>query len=288
MMFIFQNSQIHPDEVEDDSEVIIIWDFDVDEINLSLTASQSVVKPQTSESVERLPIMPLLDLSKVMCNCRNVSRHRKVLLESCPAVSAASDLRKLTISEVPVEMDEEADEDAVDDESSEEAAEDDDEEFGDLPQVSDREQEAVEFTSGDKTDCVSTETLFTESFKLKGSSFHEHFQRCLRSCKEKLKNKISVPLKLRFEPTNRRDENAILVLAYPVNSWEPMGYIPGMKLAKVFQSVRNDEIPIIKITSVFYQYIFPIQSFKYFATVTISKKDKWMKNKDSYKYNDEI
>lgn len=261
MMFIFQNSQIHPDEVEDDSEVIIIWDFDVDEINLSLTASQSVVKPQTSESVERLPIMPLLDLSKVMCNCRNVSRHRKVLLESCPAVSAASDLRKLTISEVPVEMDEEADEDAVDDESSEEAAEDDDEEFGDLPQVSDREQEAVEFTSGDRTDCVSTETLFTESFKLKGSSFHEHFQRCLRSCKEKLKNKISVPLKLRFEPTNRRDENAILVLAYPVNSWEPMGYIPGMKLAKVFQAVRNDEIRSMKITSVFYQYIFSLTEF---------------------------
>ena len=226
-------------QVEDDSEVIIIWDFDVDEINLSLTASQSVVKPQTSESVERLPIMPLLDLSKVVCNCRNVSRHRKVLLESCAAVSAASDLRKLTISEVPVETDEDADEDAdeyaVDDENSEEAEEDDDEEFGDLPQVSDREQEAVEFTLGDKTDCVSTETLFTESFKLKGSSFHEHFQRCLRSCKEKLKNKISVPLKLRFEPTNRRDENAILVLAYPVNSWEPMGYIPGMKLAKLFQ-----------------------------------------------------
>ena len=230
-MFIFYNSQIHPDEVEDDSEVIIIWDFDVDEINLSLTTSQSVVKPQTSESVERLPIMPLLDLSKVVCNCGNVSRHRKVLLESCGAVSAASDLRKLTISEVPVETDE----DAVDDENSEEAEEDDDEEFGDLPQVSDHEQEAVEFTSGDKTDCISTETLFTESFKLKGSSFHKHFQRCLRSCKEKLKKKISVPLKLRFEPTNRRDENAILVLAYPVNSWEPMGYIPGMKLAKLFQ-----------------------------------------------------
>ena len=249
----------------------------MDKINLSLTASQSVVKAQTSKSVERLPIMPLLDLSKVLCNFRNVSRHRKVLLENCAAVSAASDLRKLTISEVPVETDEDANEDAVDEESSEEVEEDDDEEFGDLPQVSDREQEAIEFTSGDKTDCVSMETLFTESFKLKGSSFHEHFQRCLRSCKEKLKNKISVPLKLHFEPTNRRDKNAILVLAYPV-----------MKLAKVFQAVRNDEIQSMKITSVFYQYIVPIQSFKCFATITISKKDKWLKNKDSYKYNDEI
>ena len=119
--------------MEDDSEVIIIWDFDVDETNLSLTASQSVVKPQTSESAQRLLIMPLLDLSKVVCNCGNVSRHRKVLLESCAAVSAASDLRELSISEVPVDTDE----DAVDDESSEE---------------DDRDQEAVEFTSGVKTD----------------------------------------------------------------------------------------------------------------------------------------
>ena len=156
----------------------------------------------------------------MLCNCRNVSRHRKVLLESCAAVSAASDLQKLTISEVPVETDE-----AADEESSEEVEEDDDKEFGDLLQVSDREQEAVKFTSGDKTDCISMETLFTESFQKKGSSLHKYFQRCLRSSKEKLKNKISVPLKLRFEPTNRKDENAILVLAYPVNSWEPIGYL---------------------------------------------------------------
>lgn len=106
-------------------------------------------------------------------------------MESCAAVSAASDLRKLTISEVPVETDEDANEDAVDDESSEEAEEDYDEEFGDLPQVSDREQEAVEFTSGDKTDCVSTETLF-RVFQIK----RQFLPRAFSTMPEKLQRKI--------------------------------------------------------------------------------------------------
>ena len=66
MIFIFNNSQIQRDEVEDDSEVMLIIDFNVYEINLSLTASQSLVKPLTSKSAERLPIMPLLDLNKVV------------------------------------------------------------------------------------------------------------------------------------------------------------------------------------------------------------------------------
>ena len=79
---------------------------------------------------------------------------------------------------------------------------------------------------------------------------------------------------------NRRDENAILVLAYPVNSWEPIRYIPRIKLPKISLAVSNDEIESMTIKSVSNQYVFPIASFKYFATVTISSKDKWMKNKD--------
>jgi len=57
-------------------------------------------------------------------------------------------------------------------------------------------------------------------------------------------NKISVPLKLGFEPINRRDENAILVLAYPVNSWEPIRYIPRIKLPKISLAVSNVEIEV--------------------------------------------
>ena len=85
MIFIFNNSQIQRDEVEDDSEVMLIIDFNVYEINLSLTASQSLVKPLTSKSAERLPIIPLLGINKVVWKC-------------CAA--ARNDIRSITINSV--------------------------------------------------------------------------------------------------------------------------------------------------------------------------------------------
>ena len=87
-------------------------------------------------------------------------------------------LLKLLIAEVLVDTDE----DAVEDESLEED-EEDNEEYGDLLHGNDCDHEAIKFTSHDKTDRDSTETLFTVSFKLNGSSFHKHFQRSLKSCK---------------------------------------------------------------------------------------------------------
>ena len=123
---------------------------------------------------------------------------------------------------------------------------------------------------------------------LKGSSYHEHFQSALKICKQKMINKEPVPVQLSFEPVNRRDENAILVHASPDDSWKPIGYIPGLKVAKVTQAIKNKEIANLSISSIKYQYIFPISSFKYFATLTITKKGRWMKNRDTYKYNEDI
>ena len=54
------------------------------------------------------------------------------------------------------------------------------------------------------------------------------------------------------------------------------------------QAILNKEITKIVVTNVKYQYNFPIGSFKYFATLSITKKGKWPKNKDSYRYNEDI
>ena len=66
-------------------------------------------------------------------------------------------------------------------------------------------------------------------------------------------------MKLIFEPVNRRDENAITVQAQ-FDTWQPIGYIPGSKVPKVTEAIRNKEITKIVITNVKYQYIFPIAS----------------------------
>ena len=62
-------------------------------------------------------------------------------------------------------------------------------------------------------------TLYTETYTLKGSSYHGHFQKTLKNGKEQMIKKDLVPVKLSFEPTNVRDENAILVHAFAGNSW---------------------------------------------------------------------
>ena len=96
------------------------------------------------------------------------------------------------------------------------------------------------------------DTMSTETFSLKGSSFHDHFQCALRLCRESLKRKESIPLKLIFEPVNRRDKNAIIVQA-GCDTWQPIGYIPGIKVPKVTKAICNKEITktVMSSTSTF-------------------------------------
>ena len=277
--------QIHPDEVEDDGEVMLIWDFNIDRINLSFTASQCSVQAKIPSCVNSIYSMPYLDTNRVNCNCSKSSKQEKVLL-SCAAATAASQLRRLSLSHIN------------DDDGLEEGEEEAELEVGleDLEEEIDLVSDRVNDSGGaelllfapENFVCDSGEELFTESFTLKGSSFHDHFQTALRICKQKVINKEPVPVQLSFEPTNRRDENAIVVHASLDDSWKPIGYIPGLKVAKVTQAIKNKEISTMSINSIKYQYIFPIASFKYFATVTITKKGRWMKNMDTYKYNVDI
>ena len=83
----------------------------------------------------------------------------------------------------------------------------------------------------------------------KGSSFHEHFQLGLKMCKEVLIKKITVAVKLVYEPVNRRDENAILVHTKCENTRSPIGYIPGIQVPKVEQAIEDKETRRSKIVS---------------------------------------
>ena len=87
---------------------------------------------------------------------------------------------------------------------------------------------------------------------------------------------------------NRRDKNAILVHALTEDSWKPIGNIPGIKVAKAPQAINNKEITNMSINCIKCQYIFPMDSFKYFNDVTITKKGRWIKNRDDYEYNEDI
>lgn len=281
--------QIHPDEIEDDKEVMMIWDFNVGKVNLSLTASQCLVKANITCCVNSIVSMPYLDLNSINCNCAKSSTDGRILLSSCStpattmatsATTAASHLQRLSLSDM---NDENVTED--DDEKDEE---EEDLDFGDEFSDTDLldQSEIGKLFAPEAT--VVGEALYTEAFTLKASSCHEHFQNALKLCTQKMINKEPVPIQLSFEPVNKTDENGILVHACYDGAWKPVGYIPGVEVAKVTQAIKNKEITDMAINSIKYQYIFPIASFKYFASVTITKKGTWKENRDSYKYNEDI
>jgi len=271
--------QIHPDEVEDDDEVVLIWEFQIHETTLSVTSASSLVRPNIPSLPDEMSATPLLNLSAVDCNCTSV-RRGQVLLRN-EAQNATRGLQNLSLAENGEREEDSQQEDSFLEELVEEWDEDESDFDVHVPTSA-----AVEFVPD--SDYASLKaTMFTETFSLKGSSFHDHFQCALRLCRESLKKKQTIPLKLIFEPVNRRDENAIIVQA-GFDTWQPIGYMPGIKVPKVTEAIRNKEITKIVITNVKYQYIFPIASFKYIATLSISKLGKWRKNKDRYKYNEDI
>ena len=73
--------QIHPDEVEDDDEVILIWEVQSQETTLSVTSASSLVRPNIPSLPDKMPAMPLLNLSEVEWNCTCV-RRGQVLLQN--------------------------------------------------------------------------------------------------------------------------------------------------------------------------------------------------------------
>ena len=104
--------QIHPDEVEDDGEVMLVWDFNVDKINLSLTASQCSVKAKIPPSINTIDSMPHLDPNRVNCNCSKSSKQGKILLSSCAA--NIPDLQRLSLLDINEEEEEEENEEEQD------------------------------------------------------------------------------------------------------------------------------------------------------------------------------
>lgn len=107
-VFIDNDLQIHPDEVEDDEEVLLVWDFDVDNLLLSLTAFQSAVKAKIPSSMTSILSMPYLDLQRVKCNCGMPSHQGKVLLAfptSKETQTASPSLQKLSLTDKSEEED---------------------------------------------------------------------------------------------------------------------------------------------------------------------------------------
>ena len=114
--------QIHPDEIDDDSEVMLIWDFAI--TDLSLTASHCAVKAKIPSSVSLIDsVMPPLDLSRVTCNCVKSGSKGKIL--SRTGTISEINIQKLSLLDTD-EDEENACEEEEEDKEEEEGEDDDD------------------------------------------------------------------------------------------------------------------------------------------------------------------
>ena len=225
-----------------------------------MTAAAYAVRPE-EKPTDGLVIMPRLVFGQVNCNCTKFPHLGDVIV-------SARDVTE-TVSQSLQNLD-------FDSESSGEE---------DLSR-------SKEPKDSDETNAGNVE-LFTETMNLKGSSYHSSFQSHLRQCKEVLMKKEAVTVRLHFEPTKRRDENAIVVQVKSAQSgseeeWNPIGYIPGPKVPKVTTALQNNEVQLVTVKNVFYQYVPPINDFRFFPSIIVSKLGMWPQNQKDYQYNEKI
>lgn len=226
-----------------------MWEFDHAS---GMTAAAYAVHPEENPA-DGLVIMPRLVFGKVNCNCTKFPHLGDITVSSQDETETVSQNLDL---------------------GSKSNGEED---------VSESEEQELSSGDSDDTDAGNVE-LFTETMNLKGSNYHSSFQSHLRQWKEALMKKETVSVRLHFKPTNRHDENAIVVQVKLGQSgseelWKPIGYIPGPKVPKVTTALWTNEVQLVTVKNVFYQYVPPINDFRFFPSIAVSKMGRWPQNK---------
>ncbi|KAL9971461.1 hypothetical protein ACROYT_G017626 [Oculina patagonica] len=236
-------------EMDDGKVVVLISRIEVLP-NHSLVSAP--LAPRSDYEENQYPEMPWLDPETVECNCSRFPELKNVIVTKENTTKDTVNVAKE--EELPVHV-------AV-------ANDDDDDEEDD--------------------DVLDLEvTLYTEYVKLKGCTYHEHFQAALKSCKLKQQAGEDIPLRLYYEPTNVADENAVVAqVQFNNREWKSIGYIPGKKVQKILDALLADQVKIVKFKKIEYSFIWSINQFKYIATLVVTKQGRWPRDNDTYSYND--
>ena len=200
-----------------------------------MSASASPVCP-VEKAADELSIMRLLAFEKVECNCTSFPNVESVII---PAKFADRDIAEMM-----------ADIDIQSNKEDSDGAQEDEQYKVDEDKHSDEQDEDMEKS-------IESEE-YTEVMKMKGRSYHEHFQSYLKVCKETPVKNEQPEVRFFSEPANRRDENAIVLqakVALHTNDeahWGAIGYVPGPKVPKVTLALRNNELKKLSLKKTFF------------------------------------
>ena len=90
-------------------------------------------------------------------------------------------------------------------------------------------------------------------------------------------NKKVVPVQMTIEPTNVKDENAIVVQAELQQVYQPVGYIPCDKVKKAMDALIKQEVRTVTFKTIEWKYIYGLGEFRYVSSIVATKVNKWLK-----------
>ena len=129
---------------------------------------------------------------------------------------------------------------------------------------------------------------FSETFSVKGSFWATRYQDALKKAVDLKANGVNVPVRASFESSNLKDKNAITFEVFDSTVWLVIGYCGVEKIPKLTKAIKKDEIISFKLCYIKRQWIPKISEFRFYAGVTITKKDRWDKNDNNNQYNSDL
>ena len=134
------------------------------------------------------------------------------------------------------------------------------------------------------------EREYEELFHVVGSWLEERYQRTLGKVEDDMRVGTTIPTRVVFQPQNPEDINAIECDAFVDNTWKIVGNIQKQEIPKLTSALRANKITKCVFTRV-PQYKINIQNSGHCGLVcwvTVTKKGKWGKNDEDYRYNKDI
>ena len=117
-----------------------------------------------------------------------------------------------------------------------------------------------------------TDTLYDESFKVKGSYHEERYQQALLKCDGAKRKRDIVPIRAEFEPDNVQDKNAIKFEVFFYHKWLIIGYCDLKKIPKLRKAMKAKEIHSSSLLYVKREFIPWQGKLSFYAGVCIVKK----------------
>ena len=109
--------------------------------------------------------------------------------------------------------------------------------------------------------------------------------RIVIKCVERKAKGENVGVRACFETDNLRDKNAIKFEVLYFAVWHVIGYCSVEKIPKLTKALRTGELSSCKLKYVKRKWIQPINAFRYYAAVSVTKEGQCDRNDPKNKYN---